>query len=262
MAWPWVKGHTEPVRLLTSLRGLAAGLALLVAMPMGGTAAADTTPTETAFFTQLRWGSTPLKGTPLTVSLDGLRAVIARGYPVVPAVYCGGPACDPERPVRIEVLTQGVWQTWATGTLAQLTDPSEELTSNVRATMTVRSVAPAHNEMPELTSLPWTLRFLPGTSVTVGGTAIIKPTSANDNTWQFRPARGIVTVALTPPAAGRVIELRDTMVEGYPLITAGTTDSRGRVTLRADFTAINQVTVTVVPTSRRAGWHIDAVPAP
>lgn len=245
-----------------SPRGLAAGLALLVAVPMGGMAAADTTSTETAFFTQIRWAAIVHEGNPFSSSARDLGLVISRGFPVAPAVYCGGPACDPERPVRIEVFTQGAWQTWASGTLAQLTDSEKTLTSNRNVTMKVRSVAPAHNELPELTSLPWTLRFLPGTSATVSGSAIIKPTPANGNTWQFRPAPGTVTVALTPPAAGRVVELRDTMVEGYPLIATGTTDSRGRVTLRSDFTTINQVTVTVLPSTRRAGWYIDASPVP
>ena len=258
----WEERHTEAMRPGISLRGLAAGLALLVAVPMGGMAAADTTSTETAFFTQIRWAAIVQEGNPLTSSAQDLGLVISRGFPVAPAVYCGGPACDPERPVRIEVFTQGAWQPWATGTLAQLTDSEKPLTSNRNQTMQVRSVAPAHNELPELTSLPWTLRFLPGTSVTVSGSAIIKPTPANGNTWQFRPGRGTVTVAVTPPAAGRVVELRDTMVEGYPLITGGTTDARGRVTLRSDLTKVNQVTVTVLPSPKRAGWHIDAVPAP
>ncbi len=242
------------------LRGLATGLALLVAGPMSGMAAADTPSTETSFFTQIRWLTIAQEGTPLATSAENLGMVISRGFPVAPAVHCGGPACDPERPVRIEVFTQGAWQTWASGTLAQLTDSAKELTSNRNETMRVRSVAPAHNELPELTSLPWTLRFLPGTSVTVSGIATIRPTPVNGETWQFRPARGTVTVALTPPASGRVVELRDTMVLGHPLIARGTTDSRGRVTLRSDFTKVNQVTVTVLPSPKRAGWHIDAVP--
>ncbi len=211
-------------------------------------------------YTAIRWGGPIDQGNPLTVSTAKKRMVVAHGVRLTPNIFCSGAECDPARPGRIEILRQGAWQPWATGTLAQLADSAKVLTSKRDTTYLVRSVLPAHGDLPQLTSSRWSIRFLPGTTVTVSGSAIIKAAPANDYTWQFRPGPGTVTVTVSPAAAGRVLEVRDAGVEGYPLLGKATTDSRGRAAVAADFTGVRVLSITVLPTRARAGWFIDALP--
>lgn len=252
---------------LRSLLGTASGLlAVVMAGPLAaGTALATATPAaaagpsaETTIFTAIRWGGPIDKGNPLTVSTTRKRMIVAHGVALMPTIFCNGPNCDPGRPGRIEILRQGAWEPWATGTLAQLADSTKVLTSKRNATFLVRSVLPAHAGFPAVTSSRWSVRFLPGTAVAISGSAIIKATPANDYRWQFRPGPGTVTVALSPAAAGRVVELRDAGVEGYPLLGKGTTNARGRLTITADFTDTAVLAVTVLQTRERAGWYVDA----
>ena len=211
-------------------------------------------------FTAIRWGGAIDQGNPLTVATAKKRMVVAHGVRLTPTIFCSGTECDPARPGRIEILRQGAWQPWATGTLEQLANSTKVLTSSRNATYLVRSVLPAHGDLPALTSSRWSVRFLPGTTVTVSGSAIIKAAPANDYTWQFRPGPGTVTVTVSPAAAGRVLEVRDAGVEGYPLLGKATTDSRGRAAVAADFTGVRVLSITVLPTRARAGWFIDALP--
>ena len=213
-------------------------------------------------FTAIRWGGPIDQGNPLTVSPIKKRMVVSYGVRLTPTIFCSGIACDQARPGRIELLRQGVWQTWATGTLEQLANSSKVLTVRRTTTFLVRSVLPAYGDLPELISGRWSVRFVPGTTVAISGSAIIAATQSNDYTWQFRPGTGTVTVAVTPAAAGRVIELRDAGVEGHPLLARGTTDAGGKATLTADLARTTVLTVTVLPTRERAGWYIDAVPLP
>ena len=217
---------------------------------------------ETLVFTAIRWGGPIDKGNPLTVSTVKKRMVVSYGLQLTPTIFCSGDACDLARPGRIEVLRQGVWQPWVTGTLAQLADSSKVLTAKRTTTFLVRSVLPAYGDLPEVITGRWSVRFVPGTSVVISGSAVIPATPSNDYTWQFRPVPGTVTVAVTPAAAGRIVELRDAGVEGYPLLGKGTTDAKGRVTVTADFTGAAVLSVTVLPNRERAGWYIDALPVP
>ena len=213
-------------------------------------------------FTSIRWTGPIDQGNPLTVSTAKRRMVVAHGVQLTPTIFCSGAECDPARPGRIEIQRRGEWQPWATGTLAQLADSTKVLTSKRNTTYLVRSVLPAHGDLPPLTSSRWSIRFLPGTTVAISGSAIIKAAPANDYTWQFRPGPGTVTVTVSPAAAGRVLELRDAGVEGYPLLGKATTDARGKATITTDFTGVRVLSVTVLSTRERAGWYIDALPLP
>jgi len=213
-------------------------------------------------FTSIRWTGPIDQGNPLTVSTAKRRMVVAHGVPLTPTIFCSGTECDPARPGRIEILRQGEWQPWATGTLAQLADSTKVLTSKRNTTYLVRSVLPAHGDLPAMTSSRWSVRFLPGTTVAISGSAIIKAAPAHDYTWQFRPGMGTVAITVSPAAAGRTVELRDAGVEGYPLLGTGKTDASGRVSITADFTGTALLTVTVLSTRDRAGWYVDASPTP
>lgn len=213
-------------------------------------------------FTAIRWGGPIDQGNPLTVSTAKKRMIVAHGVKLMPTIFCSGDACDPQRPARIEILRAGIWQSWATGSLEQLADSYKVMTSKRTTSLLVRSVLPAYGELPQLTSARWSVRFLPGTTVAISGSAIITASPSNDHTWQFRPGTGTVAITVSPAAAGRKVELRDAGVEGYPLLGTGKTDTSGRVSITADFTGTALLTVTVLPTRDRAGWYVDASPAP
>lgn len=213
-------------------------------------------------FTAIRWGGAIDEGNPLTVSTAKRRIVVAYGVRLTPTIFCSGSACEADRPGRIEVLRQGTWQPWATGTLGQLADSTKTMTAKRTTSFIVRSVLPAYGGLPELESSRWSVRFLPGTTVAITGSAIIKASPSNDYTWQFRPGLGTVSVTVTPAASGRTVELRDTGVEGYPLLGTARTNSSGSATVTADLTGIRVLSVTVLSTRDRAGWYIDASPVP
>ena len=215
---------------------------------------------ETMMFTAIRWSGPIDQGNSLTVSTAKKRMVVAYGVRLTPTIFCSGSACDPDRPGRIEVLRKGSWEPWATGTLGQLADSVKVLTSKRTTSFLVRSVLPAYGDLPALTSSRWSVRFLPGTAVTISGSAIIKATSENDYTWQFRPGNGNVSVTVTPASAGRAVELRDAGVEGYPLLGTARTNSSGSATVTADLTGVRVLSVTVLSTRDRAGWYVDASP--
>lgn len=214
----------------------------------------------TSLLIGIRWAGSTDKGDPVVASTTKRRIVAAYGALLTPFVVCTGPDCDPGRPARIEILDRGTWKPWSSGTLAELSNGEKVLTAKRTTSIVVRSTLPAHGTMPSLSSLRWSIRFLPGTTVAISGTTVIKASPANDYQWQFRPGPGTVTVNVTPAAAGRVLELRDSMVEGYPLIARVTTDARGQATITDDFTDVKTLAITVVPTVNRAGWNAYASP--
>lgn len=233
-------------------------LACLVAsMPVTSPATAEDT---TFIFTATRFPGSTDQGVTVVTSTTKRRIVAAQGTRLTPTIFCSGPACDPDRPARIEVWRKGTWKVWATGTLGELADSSRSVTSKRPTTVIVRSVLPADDSLPEITSSRWSLRFLPATSVALTGTVLVTPSPSTEYGWRFRREAGSVTLRVSPAGSGRTVELRDVMVEGYPLIGRGTTDSFGRATITADFTDVRSLDITVLPTKERAGWTLTASP--
>jgi hypothetical protein len=203
-----------------------------------------------------RWSYVGGEGQPLVTNEAGTGLIAAYKTRVIPWISCPGDDCLPARPARMEVLNNGTWMTWSSGTLSELADPSRSLTSNRTATIQVRPVLPAHEGLPEVIGPPFSMAFLPGTTVRVTGTAYIPGTRANDYEAQFRPGRGSITLQLTPAAVGRKILLKDVGVPGYPVVRELTTDARGRATFRGDLSGVTILDITVVPTKKLAGWNI------
>ena len=230
---------------------------LVASVPTMSPATAEDT---TTILTSLRWGGFMDRGEDVVTSTTKRRIVAAQGTRLTPTIFCSGPECEPDRPARIEIWRNGGWKTWTTGTLGQLADSSKTLTSKRPMAFIIRSVLPADGSLPEIASLRWTLRFLPATSVALTGTMLVEPSAATDHEWRFQRESGSVTLRVSPAAAGRTVELRDTMVVGYPLIGKATTDSSGTATITADFTDVRSLSITVLPTKERAGWTLIASP--
>lgn len=210
--------------------------------------------------TSFRWGGPITKGDPVMSWPLKRRLTAAYGSRLMPTISCTGSECDPARPARIEMLRKGVWTPWASGTLGELTESQKVLTSKKTLTVLMRSTLPAYGALPAVTTTRWNVRFLPGTAVTVSGPTVIPASKANDFTWQFRAEPGSITVRISPAEAGRLVELRDSLVEGWPLLARTTTDASGRATLAADFTDVRSLHVIVLPSRTRAGWNVYAAP--
>lgn len=203
-----------------------------------------------------RWSSFGGKGDPLVTNEEATGLVAAYRTRVTPWILCSGDDCLPTRPARVEILKNGTWVTWSSGTLSQLADPSRSLTSKRTATIQVRPVLPAHEGLSEVIGPPFSMTFLPGTTVRITGTAYIPGTKANGYEAQFRPGRGSITLQLTPAAVGRKIVLKDVGVGPHVVVRELTTDARGRATFRGDLSGVTTLDVTVLPTKKLAGWNI------
>ncbi len=210
--------------------------------------------------TSFRWGGPITKGDPVVSSPLKRRLIAAYGSRLLPLIHCTGTECDPARPARIEILKKGAWVPWASGTLGELTESQKALTSKKTLTVLMRSTLPAYGALPAVTTPRWNVRFLPGTSVKLSGPTVIPASKANDFTWQFRAGPGSITVGISPAEAGRIVELRDSLVEGWPLIARTTTDASGRATLTADVTDVRSLHIIVLPSRARAGWNVYASP--
>jgi hypothetical protein len=212
-----------------------------------------------------RWGSTG-GGAPLVTDPDGQGIIVGHGLPVALGIICiGDTACDPSRQARVEVMKDGSWVTWSTKTLAQTVENPKWLKSARTVSLIFRPMLPAYDGLSEIIGPEYSVRYLPRTTARASGTAYIPPSRANGFSPQFKAGRGSIVVRVTPAAPGRTLQVRDVGVEGAPLIATVTTNARGRATVRADFTGVNALSITVVPTAKRAGWRIyadAAVPAP
>lgn len=208
----------------------------------------------------MRWQGSQERGNHFTTSVMTRRIVASVGVAFSPLLSCSGPDCDPARPGRVEVLRRGTWKTWTTGTLAELEESSRRITSRKPTTFIVRSVLSAHDGSPAITSARWKLSYHAKTNVSISGSTIIKPTPANFYEWQFRPGPGSVTVQVSPATAGRVVEIRDTLKDGYPLLATASTNSAGRATVSGDFSDVALLNITVLPNRLRAGWYVGAMP--
>ena len=248
--------HTPSVKLRYPV-AVSMLACLAVAVPMTSPATAEE---ATTIFTAVRWGGSPDQGQAVVMSATKRRIVTAYSTGLVPTIRCSGTECEPDRPARIEVLRKGTWKTWATGTLAELADSTRSLTSKRDTTVIVRSVLPADDSLAEITSLRWSLRFLPASNIALAGTILVRPGPSSDYGWRFRREPGSVTLRVTPAATGRTVELRDSLVEGFPLIGKATTDSFGRATITADFADVRSLTITLLPTREQAGWTVSASP--
>jgi hypothetical protein len=209
---------------------------------------------DTRVSTGVGYGPFGDRGSPV-VSLDSSTMVAATGTALRPFVFCSGGECDGTRPARIEIERAGAWVSWRSGSLSDLEESGRSLPS--KGVVVVRSFMPVHEGLAERVSNTITITFLPATRVTTTGKALIKTRAA---AWEFRPSAKAITLRLTPAAAGRRVMVRDSGVEGWPVIGQGRTNSRGQVSVKVDLTRITNLTVTVMPTKSRAGWEVLALP--
>ncbi len=233
-------------------------LVLLASLALIATPAAAVAEEDQSFATSII-GFSPLpgdRGISVVDATGEADLVAAFGTVLNVTVGCYGPQCRAKRPARLQIKRGGTWTTWSERTVKEWKRHREDLTSKKSRLVVVRTLVPAYQGLPALTSPETRIRFLPPTSVRVSGTLIVKPSASPIGDWQFRPQSGTIRLQLTPASSGRLVQVRDSGKDGYPLVAEANTDSRGAVTLDVDLSGITSLQVVVPSTPSRAGWQI------